>query len=119
MGRPTNSAQSQHPLLCVQALSLSSCGDGTGTTATNPYGGAITLVPASLNGTNDSVQVTWPNVLKDQCSDIVTNIEREMRQVSVGSTVVKDGGGPMDIEALETACDAATAVTIDFWVGRS
>ncbi len=93
--------------------------DGTGTTATNPYGGAITLVPASLNGTNDSVQVTWPNVPKDQCSDIVTNIEREMRQVSVGSTVVKDGGGPMDIEALETACDAATAVTIDFWVGRS
>lgn len=93
--------------------------DGTGTTATNPYGGAITLVPASLNGTNDSVQVTWPNVPKDQCSDIVTNIEREMRQVSVGSTVVKDGGGPMDIEALETACDAATAVTIDFWVGRA
>lgn len=93
--------------------------DGTAASATNTYGGAITIAPASLNGANDSLQVSWPNVPNTQCSDVVTNIEREMRQVSVGSTVVKPNNGAIDLSALETACDAASGVTINFWVGRS
>ncbi len=93
--------------------------DGTAATATNTFGGSITATPATLSGANDSVQVAWPNVPPNQCSDIVTNVEREMRQVGVGSTTVKANNGTIDFAALETACDSDTAVTINFWVGRS
>jgi len=93
--------------------------DGAAATATNSYGGAVTVAPASLNGANDSVVITWPNVPTAQCSDIVSNAEREMRQVAVGSSTVKPNNGALDIDALETACESASAVAIQFWVGRS
>lgn len=62
---------------------------------------------------------TWPNVPTAQCSDIVSNSEREMRQVAVGSSTVKPNNGALDIDALESACESASAVAIQFWVGRS
>lgn len=93
--------------------------DGSAPTATNSFGGSITAAPATLSGANDSVQVSWPNVPANQCSDIVTNVEREMRQVAVDSTTVKPNNGSIDFTALETACDSGSAVTINFWVGRS
>lgn len=93
--------------------------DGDDATATNSFGGAVTAAPASLTGANDSVEIIWPNVPEKQCSDIVTGVEGEMRQVAVGSTTVKANNGELDSVALETACEAADAQDLHFWVGRS
>ncbi|MDD2609465.1 MAG: type 4 pilus major pilin [Giesbergeria sp.] len=93
--------------------------DGTNATASNSFGGAITVTPVTLTGANDSVQLVWPNVPANQCSDIVTNVQREMRQITVGTTSVKANNGQINLTALETACEASTAATLNFWIGRS
>ena len=93
--------------------------DGTAATASNSFGGAIVVTPATLTGANDAVQLDWPNVPANQCSDLVTNVQREMRQISVGSTSVKDNNGTLDLNALETACESSPAQTLKFWIGRS
>lgn len=93
--------------------------DGDDATATNSFGGSIAVAPATLTGANDSVEITWPSVPKNQCSDIVTNADPEMRQIAVGSTTVKTNNGTLDLDALETACESDTTVDLHFWVGRS
>ena len=93
--------------------------DGTAATASNSFGGAITVAPTTLTGANDSLEIVWPNVPDKQCSDIVTSVQREMRQVAVDSTTVKANNGQLDLNAVETACESASAVTLHFWIGRS
>lgn len=93
--------------------------DGTAGTATNAFGGAITVAPATLNGANDSLEIVWPNIPSNQCSDVVSNADREMRQITVGSTMVKANNGQLDLVALETACGSASAIDLHFWIGRS
>lgn len=93
--------------------------DGSAATASNTFGGAITVAPVTLVGANDSVQLVWPNVPANQCSDLVTNVQREMRQINVGTTTVKPNNGEIDLSALETACEASAATTLNFWIGRS
>lgn len=93
--------------------------DGSAGTATNSFGGAIAVTPATLTGANDSVEIVWPNVPKKQCSDIISGVEGELRQVAVGSATVKANNGALDSVGLETACEAADAQDLHFWVGRS
>jgi type II secretory pathway pseudopilin PulG len=87
-------------------------------TATNRFGGAITIEPTDLTGTNDAVNITWPNVPANQCSDIVSASEGEFRVISVDGTEVKSDGAQLDFEALEAACDAGAPVELVFSVGR-
>ena len=93
--------------------------DGLATTATNSFGGAIRVVPATLTGANDALNVAWPNVPKNQCSDIVLGIAGSARQIQVGGVAVKATDAPPNIATIETQCDAADAVTINMFVGRS
>lgn len=106
--------------LAVRSQSIpSALRDGTAATASNSFGGSITVTPATLTGANDALEIEWPNVPADQCSDLVTNVQREMRQISVGSTSVKSNNGTLDLAALETACESAPAQSLKFWIGRS
>lgn len=87
--------------------------------AQNRFGGVIELNPTSLNGTNDAMEITWPNVTPNQCSDIVSATEAEFRVITVDGTEVKSDGDQVDISGLEDACDASLPVEIVFTVGRS
>jgi type II secretory pathway pseudopilin PulG len=93
--------------------------DGTDDTATNTFGGAITVATNTLTGANDSVLLTWPAVVSNQCSDIVSNVAGEFRQIEIDGAEVKPDNGPLDIVALEEACDAGTeTVELNLVIGR-
>lgn len=93
--------------------------DGTSTSATNTFGGAIAIAPATLTGPSDSIQITWPKVAKNQCQDIAMGLVGEMRKVQVNGTDVKPLDGQVNIANLTTQCDSADTVTLNFFVGRS
>lgn len=86
--------------------------------ADNRFGGPIVVAPVSLTGTNDAVQIDWPNVPANQCSDIVTSVQGEFRVITVDGAEVKADGDALDIDALEQACDVAAPVELAFTVGR-
>lgn len=93
--------------------------DGVATTATNSFGGAITVAPATLTGTDDSLNVAWPSVPKSQCSDIVNGLGSSARRIQVGGVDVKATDAPMNIATVEAQCDAADTSTINMFVGRN
>jgi Tfp pilus assembly protein PilE len=89
-------------------------------TAVTPFSTQITVAPATLSATNDSVLLTWPGTPSAQCSDIVVGVQSALRQISVGNTEVKAlDTRAVDITALGAACEAADTVTLQMWVGRS
>lgn len=93
--------------------------DGNAETATNAFGGAIAVTPQSLTGANDSMQLAWPAVVSNQCSDIVSNVVGEFRRIDVGGATVKPDNGQLDIAALEAACDAGDdTIDLTFFIGR-
>ncbi len=97
--------------------------DGAAQTATNTFGGAITVAPIALGGgAIDALQVTWPNVPSNQCSDIVMGVQAELRRVQVATTDVKALDAPVSIANTTTQCESAGAfgnVALDLFVGRS
>ena len=94
--------------------------DGAGTTASNIYGGSISAAPATLTTANDAVALTWPNAPKGHCVDTVTRVAGVARRIAVDGTVVKPLDGELDLAALSTQCDGATApVTYVFDIGRN
>lgn len=92
--------------------------DGAGTTATNLFGGTLTVTPQTLTGANDSVLLPWPGVPRNQCSDIVSGVSGEFRRIDVGATTVKPDNGALDIAALEGACDGADTLDLGLYIGR-
>jgi Tfp pilus assembly protein PilE len=93
--------------------------DGGANTATNAFGGAITVAPASLTGPNDSATLTWPNVTNDSCNGIVAGTQGLARRITVAGTVVKPTDGALDTAALAARCDSAARVTIIYDIGRT
>lgn len=87
--------------------------------ATNIYGGAVTVTPKTLTGTNDAAALSWKNVPVNQCSDIVSGTQNRARQITVGTTVVKNLDATVATAALSTACDAAAPVEVIWDIGRS
>lgn len=93
--------------------------DSGAVTATNIYGGAVTVTPKTLTGTNDSASLSWKNIPTNQCADIVTGSQNRARQITVGTTVVKALDGAIVTSALSTACDASAPVEVIWDIGRS
>lgn len=91
---------------------------GAGVTATNLFGGAITVTPQTLTGANDSMLLAWPGVTRNQCSDIVSGVAGEFRRIDIGAAVVKPDNGQLDIAALEAACDANDTSNLNLFIGR-
>lgn len=92
---------------------------GGATTATNSYGGAIAVAPATLTGANDSLRITWPNVTQSHCSDIVLGVANNFRRVQVQAADVKATDVTVNLANVEAQCQSAANVSIDFFVGRT
>lgn len=92
--------------------------NGTATTATNTFGGAIEITPATLTSSTDAIQITWPNVPSDQCQDIVMGVASEMRKVQVAGSDVKPLDGQINLGTLTSQCDSSPNITLNFFVGR-
>lgn len=92
--------------------------DAGANTATNPYGSAITIAPANGTGTNDTLNLTWGNVPRGQCTDLVVNLSSMMRGINVGATAVKVLDQPLNYATAVATCDSAEVQTITFRIGR-
>ena len=90
-------------------------------TATNPFGAAITVASATTAGagTPDVLDVTWGNVPRNQCAEIVTGVATVMRTITVNGTAVKPLDAPLNLALTTTQCEAAQNVAVVFRVGRS
>lgn len=89
------------------------------TTASNAYGGAIAVAPASLTGTNDAVAISYANVPSSQCVDIVLGTQGIARNMDAGGAQVKPTDGAINLATLATQCEAATNVSVNWYVGRT
>lgn len=92
-----------------------------GTTISNQFGGAVTVASTNLYGTDDGLSITYAAVPPDSCSDFVQRIQSSFKQITVGSTSVKDvttGANALDIPTLGTACNTGGNVDLTLVAGR-
>lgn len=92
-------------------------------TATNRWGGTITLAVANLSATNDIVRLVYTNMSERECKGVIQGVAGLMRRIYVdsanggaagGGTMVKADGAALDITALGTACGTANnSITYD------
>jgi Tfp pilus assembly protein PilE len=92
--------------------------DPTSLQAQNRYYGAVTMAPATITTANDSLTLTYGAANKDDCQDLVMNIDPMVRRIAVAGTEVKAADATVNIATMSTACDAASARDIAFTFGR-
>lgn len=74
------------------------------TTAANRWGGAITIVPATINTANDAMLMTTNAVPEYECVNVVPQAEAAFARISVAGTDVKAAGGVLNKTTLGTQC---------------
>lgn len=93
--------------------------DASGSSASDIYGGAITVAPSTLTQAGDAADLSLADIPLEQCVDIVNSTEAQARVLKVGATVVKPKNGTLDSNALNSACIAAPRSVITWTIGRS
>lgn len=93
--------------------------DGTADTASNLWGGTLTVAPGTITANNDVASLAATKVSSAQCYDIVSATQSVARRITVGSSTVKAADATLDVAALATACEAASDVTVTWSIGRS
>lgn len=78
------------------------------TSAQNRWGGGITVAAATLTNANDSVQLTYAGVPKDECVEVIPLVTQTVRVITVNGTSVKADGAGLDLSALGTQCAGTT-----------
>ena len=106
--------------IAVQSRSIPERFRNVGTnTASNMWGGLITVTPVTLTAANDAVSLSFANVPQDECVDIVVGTQNTGRRISVGGTVVRPTDGVLNLATLATQCESAARVAIVWDVGRT
>lgn len=92
-------------------------------TATNRWGGQITLSPANLSSTNDIGRLVYSNVGTRECKTVLQGVSGLVRRIYVdpanggvagGGTLIKDDGANLNLSLLGTACGSSMAsITYD------
>ena len=93
--------------------------NGSTQTATNNFGGEISVAPANLSGTADSLKITWPNVPSNQCIEIVMGVHAELRKLQVAGTDIKPLDSNLNIANTSSQCESSSHVALDLFVGRT
>lgn len=83
-------------------------------TATNRWSGSLTLTPATLSTTDDSMRLTQTQVPEYECANIIPQVESGFARVSVNGTDVKPFGGTLNRTTLGTQC-SGNAITVDYY----
>jgi hypothetical protein len=82
-------------------------GTGAATTATNQWGGLITLTVVNLTSANTGVKWTYPNYSNKTCIAAVTDMWDHAARIDIGGSAVKSTTiQPLDDNAIITACEA-------------
>src|ERR1700749_1476057 len=80
--------------------------DAGGTTATNSYSGAITLVDNSP-ATPSTAKLSSANVPTSQCTQLINGAQSLARRITVGTTYVKPLDGTIDVVSVNAQCTSA------------
>jgi hypothetical protein len=82
-------------------------GTGAATTATNAWGGAITVATANLTGANTGVAWTYPGLTTSACIAEITDVWHHAARIDVGTTPVKTATTQaLNDAAIIAACKA-------------
>ena len=87
-------------------------------TANSSYNGAITFAPDTITVANDSALMSFANVPREDCADLVFGSEQLARRVVVAGVVVKANDAVLVPATLATQCDSAARVVVAFSIGR-
>lgn len=84
---------------------------GTGTSAdvVNSFKGSVTVAPDNTGPSGvagSSFTITYTGVPNNECTKIIATTAESFYMASVGSTVVKDAGGQLNIVNASTACNS-------------
>ena len=90
--------------------------DSGGRTATNGYGGAITLVDNSTRTAGTAV-LSYADVPAAQCARIVAGLRPLVREIGVQGRAVTRPDGTIDAARLDTQCASAAGVRMAFVFG--
>lgn len=93
--------------------------NGSTQTATNNFGGEISVAPANLSGTADGLKITWPNVPSNQCIEIIMGVQAELRKLQVAGTDIKPLDSNLNIANTSSQCESSSHVALDLFVGRT
>ena len=91
---------------------------GTGNTAQNSYGGAVTVAPVNCVTANDCMTLTWEGVSPNQCAELILGVQSYVRRVQIGATEIKALDGVLNQGTLATTCDGAGPHSLIFTFGR-
>lgn len=92
-------------------------------TASNRWGGAITMTVGTITTANDITRLVYAGVPERECKSVIQGIANLTRRVYVdssngatagGGTIVKGDGAQLDLAALGTACGTSpNSITYD------
>ncbi|AMR78618.1 type 4 pilus major pilin [Cupriavidus nantongensis] len=91
-----------------------------GNTVQNRWGGTVTVATTTLVSANDGLTLTFTQVPRAECTDVVPGMEQSVRAVTVGGTPVKANNAQTDIMLVGNACAAGGASnTIVYTIGKA
>lgn len=91
-------------------------------TASNRWGGAITLTVGTITSASDVVRLVYTGVPERECKSVIQGVPGLTRRIYVDSansgtagagTIVKADGAALDLTALSTACASNNSITYD------
>jgi hypothetical protein len=94
-------------------------GSGGSTVVLNQWKGVITVAPATVISTNDSLVFSYSGVPTYACKSLVTPLANVATAIAIGGTTVKSNGGVLNLSNAITACNAgADNATIAYTLSR-
>jgi len=87
------------------------------TTARNKFGGTIEMRERGA-GTG-TAELIYPNIPRALCSSVINGTQGLAREILIGSTVVKEANGAVNLAALNTGCSADAAADVTWVIGRT
>lgn len=84
----------------------------------NKARGTVTCSAVDLTGDKDGMECASTNYPKADCVTVVQKIDKAMRRITVGATVVKDTDGTVDLTKLGAACVGTGTNVIKFAFGK-
>lgn len=95
-------------------------------TATNQWGGAVTLTIGTISLSNDIARLVSNSVPKAECVNVANGVGKMLRRMYIDSnnsgtagagTLVKADGAQVNTAAVSTACGTTNSITYD--IGKS
>jgi len=87
------------------------------TSARNKFGGTIEMRERGA-GTG-TAELVYPNVPRSLCSSVINGTQGLAQEILIGTTVVKEANGTVDLAVLNTGCSGAAAANVTWVIGRT